>query len=348
MSWTVPQLNFGSLALDFPVVLAAMSGYTDWPTRRIARGMGAGYTLSEVLLDRFVVDVTKGRKARRFVRVTDDDHPVGAQIMGHSAPEMAAAARKLVEAGFDCVDVNFGCPVRKVLSKCRGGHLLSDPTRALEIVARVREAVPPEMPVTVKMRRGTDESHQSQERFFAIFDGVFEQGAAAVTVHGRTVQQRYEGPSSWEFLREVKLHAAGRTVLGSGDLFTARACLDMIAETGVDGVTAARGAIGNPWIFRDARALAAGRPLPPPPTLFEQRDAIAEHYRLAEEVYGPGRCPFVMRKFGIKYSRLHPQSEQVRDAFVAVGSAGQWKEVLDRWYSEDLPGQSLPSSIFAQ
>jgi len=341
MTSTLPQLRLGSVSLDFPVVLAALSGYSDWPTRRIARKLGAGYTLSEVLLDRFVVDVTKGRKARRFIRVDDEDHPVGAQVMGHSPLELAAAARKLVAVGFDCVDVNFGCPVRKVVSKCRGGHLLSDPERALEIVARVREAAPPEVPVTVKMRRGTDESQESRERFFTIFDGVFEQGAAAVTVHGRTVRQRYEGPSSWAFLREVKLHAKSRTVLGSGDLFTAAACLDMIAETGVDGVTAARGAIGNPWIFRDARALAAGRPLPPPPTLFEQREVIAEHYRLAEEVHGPVRCPFAMRKCGIKYSRLHPQPEQVRDAFVTVKSADDWQEVLDRWYSEDLPGQFL-------
>ena len=112
--------------------------------------------------------------------------------------------------------------------------------------------------------------------------------------------------SSREFLAEVKRHAGDRTVLGSGDLFTARDCLDMLARTGVDGVSVARGAIGNPWIFEQARALAAGLVLPPP-SLHRQRDVIAEHYRLSEEIYGPSRCCRVMRKFGIKYARLHPQ-----------------------------------------
>ena len=335
----LPPLQLGPLAIEFPVVLAAMSGYTDWPTRRIARRLGAGFSISEVLLDRFIIDVSKGKKARRFIRVDDDDHPVGAQLMGSDPHELTAAAIKLVEAGFDCIDVNFGCPVRKVLSKCRGGHLLSDPDRALEIVARMRDAVPPEIPVTVKMRRGMDESDQSRDNFFAIFDGVFSLGAAAVTVHGRTVRQRYEGRSSWTFLQEVKRHAGDRTVLGSGDLFTPQDCLDMFAQTGVDGVTVARGAIGNPWIFSQVRALASGQPLPPPPGLFEQREVIAEHYRLAEELYGPKRSTAVMRKFGIKYSRLHPQAAQVRDAFVAVHSAEGWQQVLDRWYAEDLPGR---------
>jgi tRNA-dihydrouridine synthase len=113
----------------------------------------------------------------------------------------------------------------------------------------------------------------------------------------------------------------------------------MFAQTGVDGVTVARGAIGNPWIFRQVRALASGQPLPPPPSLFEQREVIAEHYRLAEELYGLKRSAAVMRKFGIKYSRLHPQAEQVRDAFVGVHTADEWQQVLARWYAEDLPGR---------
>jgi tRNA-dihydrouridine synthase len=113
----------------------------------------------------------------------------------------------------------------------------------------------------------------------------------------------------------------------------------MMARTGVDGVTAARGAIGNPWIFAQARALAAGLPLPDPPGLLEQRDVISEHYRLAEEIYGPQRACRTMRKFGIKYALLHPQSDQVRDAFLAVGKRHQWQAVLARWYARDAPGR---------
>ena len=336
---TLPPLRLGRIELDFPVVQAALSGYSDWAMRVIARRLGAPYTLCEVLLDQFVIQVSRGKRADRYLRVTDEEHPVGAQLMGANPDDFAPAAQRLVAAGFDVIDINFGCPVKKVLGRCRGGYLLGQVDTALEIVARVREAVPAEIPVTVKMRRGLDDSAASRDNFYRIFDGAFERGVAAITVHGRTVAQRYVGPSRWEFLRELKQHAGNRTVLGSGDLFTPQACLDMIAQTGVDGVTAARGAIGNPWIFAQARALAAGLPLPEPPSVFEQREVIAEHYRLAEQLYGPEVCGRHMRKFGIKYSQMHPHAREVRDAFVAVGQPGQWREVLDRWYSEDLPGR---------
>lgn len=337
MTQLLPRLHIGPIELDFPVVHAALSGYSDWPARVIARRLGAPYTIGEVLLDQFVLNVSKGRKARRYIRVTDEDHPCGAQLMGSAGPELAAAAVRLAEAGFDVIDLNFACPVKKVLSRRRGGYLLGQPKIALQIVARVRDALPPHVLLTVKMRRGTDDGQQSRDGLFTILDGVFGLGVAAVAVHGRTVEQRYLGSSSWEFLREVKQHAGDRTVLGSGDLFTAEACLEMIAQTGVDGVTAARGAIGNPWIFAQARAIAEGRPLPVP-SLSQQREVLTEHYRLAEETYGPRRSPHVMRKFGIMYARLHPHRQQVRDAFVAVRNPGQWAEVLAKWYGEDAPG----------
>ena len=251
--------------------------------------------------------------------------------MGNAPEQFAAAALKLAAIGFDVIDLNFACPVKKVLGRCRGGYLMSQPETALEIVARVRDALPPRIPLTVKLRRGMDDTPASRERFYAIFDGAFDRGVVAITVHGRTVRQRYEGRSSWELLREVKRHAGPRTVLGSGDLFTAQDCLDMFAQTGVDGVSIARGAIGNPWIFAELRALAAGRVIPPP-TLAEQRAVLAEHYRLAEMLYGPKLTFGRMRKFGIKYARLHPNSEQVRDEFVAVGSAADWQKVLEKWY----------------
>jgi tRNA-dihydrouridine synthase B len=334
---TLPQLHLGPVAIEFPAVQAALSGYSDWPMRVIARRLGAPYTVCEVLLDQFILSVTKGNKAGRFMRVSDEEHPCGAQLMGASPEQFAPAAVKLVAAGFDVVDLNFACPVKKVLGRCRGGFLLSQPETALEIVARVRDALPAEVPLTVKMRRGMDDSRQSRENFYTIFDGAFRLGVVAVTVHGRTVRQRYEGRASWEFLREVKQHAGARTVLGSGDLFTPQACLDMLAQTGIDGVSIARGAIGNPWIFQQVRALAAGQPIALP-SLHQQRAVIFEHYRLADEAFGAKRSSARMRKFGIKYSRLHPQAEQVRDAFVAVRGPDDWRAVLEKWYAEDLPG----------
>jgi len=334
--WGWKPLALGNVHVGFPVVQAALSGYSDSAMRRIARRLGADYALCEVLIDKLVLEA--GKHTRRFLQLTDDDHPVGGQLMGSEPVQFGEAATRLVAAGFDVVDINFGCPVRKVLGRCRGGYHLSQPEVAIEIVRRVRDTVPPHIPVTVKMRRGIDDTEESRERFFAIFDGAWDAGVAAITVHGRTVEQRYIGASRWAFLSEVKKHAGERTVLGSGDLFTAEACLEMMRQTGVDGVTAARGAIGNPWIFQQARALAAGQPLPDPPSLFEQRDIICEHYRLADEIYGPELCGRQMRKFGIKYSQLHPQAKEVRDAFVAVSRPGQWKQVLEKWYAEDLPG----------
>ena len=217
--------------------------------------------------------------------------------------------------------------------------MLSQPQTALEIVSRVREAVPPPVPVTVKMRRAIDDTPESRDKFFTIFDGAFERGVAAITVHGRTVEQRYNGPSSWDILREIKQHAGSRVVLGSGDAFTAEACLEMMRHTGVDGVTAARGAIGNPWIFREARALAAGLPLLDPPTLHEQRDILREHFHLAMQVYDENRAAIMLRKFGIKYSELHPRFLELREAFVHISSLVEWDAVLAEWYHDDLPGR---------
>ena len=333
------DLWIGNVHVGFPVVQAALSGYSDWPMRVLARRWGASYTLCEVMLDQFLLTVKLRKRTQHFLYLTDDEHPVGGQLMGAEPEQFAAGAQRLVQAGFDVIDINFGCPVRKVLGRCRGGFHLSQPDVALEIVRRTRDAVPERIPVTVKLRRGIDDTADSRDKFFTILDGAFQAGVAAVTVHARTVRQRYEGASHWPFLTEVKRHVGARTVLGSGDLFSAPACLEMIRQTGVDGVTVARGAIGNPWIFQQARELAAGRPLPPPPTVHQQREVIREHYRLAEELYGEPQCGPLMRKFGIKYSVLHPQHEVVRAAFIKIRSRADWDAALDQWYGEDLPGK---------
>lgn len=331
-------LSLGRIRLDSPVVQAALSGYSDWAMRLIARRHGASYTLCEVMLDQFLVALKERRRTRHVLHLSDEDHPIGGQLMGAEPDQFAAGAAKLAEAGFDCIDINFGCPVKKVLGRCRGGFHLGQPETALAIIRRTRAVIPSEIPLTVKMRRGIDDSAESRDNFFTILDGAFAAGVAAVTVHGRTVMQRYVGPSRWEFLREVKRHVGSRTILGSGDLFTPESCVAMLRETGVDGVTVARGAIGNPWIFQQARALLAGEPLPAPPSVHEQREVLREHYRLAAELYGEPRCGPLMRKFGIKYAALHPQGEAVRDAFIRIRCQADWDAALARWYGEDRPG----------
>ena len=331
-------LKIGNVEIGFPIVQAALSGYSDWPMRVIAKRLSAPYTICEVMLDQFLVSLKERKRTSHFLHISAEEHPVGGQLMGAEPEQFAEASLKLVEAGFDIIDINFGCPVKKVLGRCRGGFHLGQPEVALEIVQRTRDAVPSEIPVTVKMRRGIDDTQESEDNFFSILDGAFSIGVSAATVHGRTVEQRYIGPSRWEFLRKVKQHLGDRILLGSGDLFTAADCLRMIEETGVDGVTVARGAIGNPWIFQQARSLAEGQPLPDPPSLHVQREIIREHFRLAAEVYPANRVGPIMRKFGIKYSILHPWHDKVRADFVKVKDQQQWDAVLDRWYSEDLPG----------
>lgn len=326
------MLAIGPVQFDLPVVQAALSGYSDAAMRRLAREYGCPYALNEVVLDRLVAD--GGRQTRRMLALTPDDHPVGGQLMGSRPEQFAEAAHELVELGYDVIDVNFACPVKKALGKQRGGYLLSTPDRARQILERVCDAVGSRVPVTVKMRRGMDLKPQSRRDFFAILDAALEIGVAAVTVHGRTVEQRYVGPSDWSFLAEVKQHVGDRILLGSGDLFCAEDCVRMMERTGVDGCSIARGAIGNPFIFQEVGERLSGRPLPAPPSIAAQRRAIERHLDLMRWVYGDDRAPRLFRKFGVSYSELHPCSHDVKMAFVAVNTLGDFHTLLQRWYGD--------------
>ncbi len=326
------MLRIGPIQLDAPFVQAALSGYSDVPMRLLAREYGCPYTINEVVLDRLVAQ--GGKRMRRMLAVSPGDHPVGGQLMGSEPEQFAEAANLLVEMGYDVIDINFGCPVKKVLGRCRGGFLLSVPDQAREIIRRVHDAVGRRVPVTVKMRRGMDDSAESERNFFSVLDAAFETGLSAVTVHGRSVKQRYIGPSNWEFLARVKKHVGDRTLLGSGDLFSAEDCVRMIRETGVDGCSIARGAIGNPFIFREVRALLDGEPLPSPPSISEQRKAITRHHTLMCEHHGEESAGPLLRKFGVRYSELHPCAKEVKSAFLAVRTPDDWQAMLDRWYSD--------------
>lgn len=324
------MLSIGSLQLNAPFVQAALSGYSDLPMRRLARRFGAAYTLNEVVLDKLVLK--KARKPKLFLQVKEDDHPVGGQLMGSDPDDFGPAAAAMANAGYDAIDINFGCPVRKVLGRCRGGYLLSQPAIALEIIKRVVDAVGKTHPVTVKMRRGTNDTPKAERDFFSILDGALSAGVSAITLHGRTVGQRYIGPSNWPFLAKIKKHVGNHVILGSGDLFSAEACLRMMSETGVDGVTIARGCIGNPWIFQECLALLRGEQLPPPPTISQQRDAITGHWEDLVAVYGDALAGRLMRKFGIKYAEHHPLARQVRDAFIAAKSPKHIADLITLWY----------------
>ena len=328
-------LRLGTIEIRMPVIQAALSGYSDAPMRKIARKFGCEFAFCEVMLDQFVVAVSK-RKSRLYF-AESDEHPIGAQLMGSEPVQFVRAAQRLVEDGFDLIDINFACPVKKVLGRHRGGYLMSDTKAALGIVSAVRQNLPDALPLTLKLRKGFDDSPESRNQFFEILDGAIDQGICGVTVHGRTVRQRYEGESDWDFIREVKQHLLTKNqpkivVIGSGDLFTAEVCVQRLVESNVDGLALARGVIGNPWLFREITALLTGQPKPAPPSLAEQREVLAEHFRFASKLYGESRAATTMRAFGVKYSLLHPRADQVQQEFVNVKTATDWENVLEKWY----------------
>ena len=324
------MLKIGPLEVRLPAVQAALSGYSDRAMRVVGRRWGAELAMAEVVLDQLVL--LKGKLRDRMLGIGDDDHPIGGQLMGAEPTQFGRAAVELVEHGYDLIDINFGCPVKKVLGRCRGGYLLTTPHAALDIVKSVLDHVGGRRPVTVKMRRGFDDSAESEGNFFTILDGAFDLGVASVTVHGRTVKQKYIGPSNRDFLTKVKRHAGDKIILGSGDVFGPEDVPAMMTATGVDGVWIARGAIGNPFIFREVRALIDGLPLPPSPTIAEQREALHDHLRLTAEVYGPDRAGVVLRKVCIRYADLHPLEADVRRSFIEARTSLDVEAALQRWY----------------
>ena len=322
-------LRIGAVHVDFPVGLGALAGYSDLSYRLVCRSLGAPYCVSEAMLDRQVL--LEGRLRKRLIRLDQADHPVAGQIMGVEPEVMAEAARSLDAMGFDIVDLNFACPVRKVVSHKRGGALMNDPDRALAIVRAVVDAVPGR-PVTVKLRRSFRTAEQTHADFWKIARGAFEAGVAAIAVHARSVEQKYTGRADWSFLTALKREFPHRTVLGSGDVMSPADSLRMIAETGVNGVLAARGAIGNPWFFGQARDLAAGLP-PRQPGLDEQRDVIYRHFRLACEAYDPRRGLKILRHFSLQYAKMHPRRTDLRNALVTVRTEEKWRAVIDEFYA---------------
>jgi tRNA-dihydrouridine synthase B len=246
------------------------------------------------------------------------------------------AAGELSSASFEVVDVNLACPVKKIKNKSRGGHWLTDPAGAIRILEAVRDAVPSHIPCTVKLRRAFDDTAEMAANFERIFDAAYRIGYAWTTVHARTVEQKYVGPSRWTFLRDLVARHPGKLIFGSGDVWRAEDIFLMIGYAGVSAVSVARGCIGNPWIFRQAREMLAGR-APASPTIAEQRAALEEHYRLSLAVtrrfrHGEEQTSKMMRKFAIRFAAHHPRGEEVRQRMIAVKSSRDWFEALEEHY----------------
>ena len=246
-------MRIGPIQLATPFCQAGLAGYSDRAMRLVARRRGCPYALTEALLD--TIMLSGGMGLKKSIDINDEDHPVAGQIIGSEPDTMARSACLLQQASYDVIDLNFACPVKKIKNKARGGHMLRDVPRAVSILRAVRDALPPHVPTTISLRRGFDDTSESVDLFHQIIDAAWEYGYAAVRVHARTVEQKYAGQSRWEFLRKFKAAHPNRTILGSGDVFTAEDAVRMLRETGVDIVWIARGAIGNPWIFQHAAML---------------------------------------------------------------------------------------------
>jgi nifR3 family TIM-barrel protein len=331
--------RIGKLTLDAPFFQAGLAGYSDAAMRLVARRHGAPYAITEAMLDMFLIN---GGKGVRAAELYEQDHPIAGQLMGSNPADIARGAKVLVSLGYDVIDVNLACPVKKIRKKCRGGHLMQAPDEAIAILDAVRQAVPSDIPCSVKLRRGTDDSPEALANFHRIFRAVIHHGYAAATVHGRTVVQKYLGPSNWQFLRDLTNqygHTENFAIFGSGDIWTAHDVFRMIKETGVKGVSVARGCIGNPWIFTQARAIMAGDESGATlaPTVEQQRDVLLDHFRLAIGLHGERMGSMMMRKFGIKFARHHPQPDAVAKAFIAVHSLPDWLHVLSTHYGAAQP-----------
>lgn len=327
-------LRLGKLELPVPVFQGALSGFSDLPMRRVARAFGCLYAVNEVVLDENVLK--PGKLQDEILHIADDDHPVGGQLLGSRPESFAAAASRLVEAGYDVVDINFGCPVNKVLGRHRGGYLLSDPRTAKEIVSRVRDVVPPQVPLTVKMRRAMDDSPLAEAMFWEILEHAFASGVDGVCVHGRTVAQKYVGPSQRSFLARVKAAHPTRVIMGSGDLWSAEDVVAMLEATGVDGAWVARGGIGAPWIFAAVAHLLRTGERAPPPSFADQRRAIWLHHRESLKLHGREIGSRLFRSAAIKYAEAHPHSDDVKRAFYDCRVPDDVEAVLSRYFDEAL------------
>jgi tRNA-dihydrouridine synthase B len=340
---------------DAPFFQAGLAGYSDAPMRLIARRHGCPYCVTEALLDQTLINGGKGRtREDPDLLATEcgtgdldenraaglDDHPIAGQIMGTHSETMAEGAALLATMNYEVIDVNFACPVKKIRSRNRGGHFLTAPSEAIDVLKAVREAVPQHIPTAVKLRRAWDDTPEMARNFETIFNACYELGYVWTTVHCRTVQQKYLGPAKWDFLRDLTSRHADKIIFGSGDVWTVEDIFHMLEYTGVQAVSVARGCIGNPWIFRQARQLMNGLP-PLEPTIEEQRRTLLDHFDLSVKLHGEGAASRMMRKFGIKFSAHHPQGEEVKAGFIRCQSVADWRAVVERFYGMNRPYPDL-------
>ncbi|MFA6003429.1 MAG: tRNA-dihydrouridine synthase family protein [Elusimicrobiota bacterium] len=320
-------LKLGGLGLPVPVLQSPMAACTDLPFRLVARRRGLAFAFTEMVSAQSLV--RKNPKTLDILRTRPGDRPLGAQLLGRDPAQLAAAAAMIQDMGFDLLDLNFGCPVKKVVSNGEGAALLDEPALAEKIFVAVRKAV--KLPLTVKTRKGSrDESGQQAVELALRAEA---QGLDAITVHGRTQRQQYGGRSDPGAVAMV-CQAVSIPVIGNGDVCCGADAVRLRQQSGCQGVMIGRAGLGNPWLYQDvARSLSGNGGMPQAPSAAERRDALLEHFDLEVEIMGQRMAALNMRRFGAWYTAGIPSAKHFRVAMCQTMDTGALRSLIEEFFS---------------
>ncbi|MGE5195536.1 MAG: tRNA dihydrouridine synthase [Deltaproteobacteria bacterium] len=313
-------MKIGPVRIAHPIILAPMEEHTNYPFRLLMKHFGAALVCTERVA---AADVARrDRRAMKLLYTTPQEAPRAGQISGGDPAVMAAAARVVEERGFDIVDLNFECPIRRLLGRNEGGALMADPPAIERIVAAVVRGV--SIPVTLKIRTGPDAETASAVE---VARRAEQAGAAAVDVHARSVKQAYVGGPDWSVVARVK-QAVRIPVAGSGGIRAAQDAVRYLAESGADAVAVGRGCLGNPWIFRDARALVQGGAEIPPPTLAERGRVLLSLVEGEFRVYGAAAARRRLARTSCYFAKFAPGFPAFRDGVHRVRDLAEFRQLV--------------------
>jgi len=312
---------------DFPVILAPMEDVTDSAFRNICKDFGADLMYTEFISSEGLI--RDAFKSTRKLDFREEERPIGIQIFGHLKDSMIAAAKVSEAAHPDLIDINYGCPVKKVVSKGAGAAFLKDVPRMIEMTKAVIDAV--DLPVTIKTRLGWDEDTKN---IVEVALRMQEIGVKAIAIHGRTRSQLYKGEAHWELIGEVKNHPEIEIpIFGNGDITTAEDAMEKRKTYGVDGVMIGRGAMGNPWIFSEIKALMKGESYQRP-SMEERIRVCKKHYLTSIEVKGADRTLKEMRKHYSNYFKGYRNIKPWRLKLVTANDQESLFDILNNMNEE--------------